>query len=352
MKKISANAFLSIALSALALLLAGAAGLQFLVDPLLHFHTPWFGLSPVLTTARYQNAGCLRRLPYDSVILGNSMCENFEASWFDEAFGGKTAKLPISGSIAVNWAQELELLKARRPAHILMNIDYDGLSMPPERANYQLPEYLYDDSALNDVNYLLNLEILAEFTIPTLIRNAQGDVTDLNRAYEWSEEIPRGRDVVMESFYDMDLSREITYSPEEVTANVRRNLALLEPYLDGMPDTEFVFFVSPWSMMYWHMKIQCGQLDTVRAAYTEGLSILTERENVTVYFWDDDVFRSIAADLDNYSDLAHYSKEVSRLIAQRITAREGILTHEEVSQKVNAYFDYLSEFPYDTLFEV
>ncbi len=351
LEKQRSKIFLAAAAGLIAAVMLAVALLNYLVDPLLHFHTPWFGLQPVLTNSRYQNAGCIRHLPYDNVILGNSMCENFQASWFDGAFGGKTAKLPLAGAVATNWEQEFALLRERHPKHVLMNLDYDLLSLTPDRANYTLPQYLYDNNPWNDVNYLLNLEVLASHTIPTLLCNLRGEVTDLDRVYEWAETSLCSREAALWSFHAMDLASEITYTPEQVIQQVRYNLGLLEPYFTSMPDTQFVFFVSPWSMLYWHMKTLCGEMEAVRAAYIEGLTILTSYENVTVFFWDDPQMRAITADLDNYYDISHYSKDISRLIARRIENREGIVTAENCREAADNFFDYLAEFPYETLFD-
>lgn len=349
--KLSPKRFLSLALAGTLFLLLLVGGLNWAVDPLLHFHGPYFGLEPVLTNARYQNAGCLRHLDYDNLILGNSMCENFQASWFDSFFGGHTLKFPMSGSIAMHWEQELTLVQPRHPKNILMNMDYHLLSLTPDRANYTLPEFLYDDTPVNDLSALLNLDILMDYTLPTLRANAAGETSDLDTLYEWADSMPLGREYAMASYNSIDRSKEITYTPQSVLLQVHSNLARLERFFDAMPDTRFHFFISPWSMLYWHMKNQCGELDAIRAAYREGLSILTAHENVTVYLWNDDTLRALTADLDQYTDINHYSKDISQLLAQRICQGEGIVTADTCSEAVDTMFDYLAQFPYETLFE-
>lgn len=351
MKKLTAKAFAALAVGCTLLILLVAAGLNYAVDPLLHFHRPWFGLQPVLTNARYQNAGVIRNLEYDNLILGNSMCENFDSTWFDELWCGTTVKAPISGACAINWIDELALAKERSPKYILMNYDYDLLSLTPDRANYTLPDYLYDSNPINDVKYLLNLDILAEHTIPCLQGNLSGNVTDLHTAYEWAGFAPCGKEYAIQDYLSIDQATEITYTPEQVIHQVRFNLGLLEPYFREMPDTQFVFFGSPWSMLYWTLKTECGEMEAVQTAYREGLSILTAYDNVTVFFWDDEEILSIAADLDNYRDISHYSKDISRMLVRRMAEGVGLMTRENYAETVDNYFRQVRAFPFDTLFE-
>lgn len=64
-----------------------AAGLLvLLIDPFFHYHMPWFGLKPVINDEIYQNPGLAKHASYDSIIIGSSMTENFDAAWFDEAY--------------------------------------------------------------------------------------------------------------------------------------------------------------------------------------------------------------------------------------------------------------------------
>ena len=64
----------------------------FLFDPFFHYHKPWFGLKAVLNDKEYQCVGTLRNFDYDALLVGSSVMENNDNSWYDEAFGVTSIK--------------------------------------------------------------------------------------------------------------------------------------------------------------------------------------------------------------------------------------------------------------------
>ena len=63
------------------------AAVNMLIDPFLHYHAPLGGLQYPLKDERYQNDGIMRNYPYNAVITGTSMCQNFKPSEFDDLWG-------------------------------------------------------------------------------------------------------------------------------------------------------------------------------------------------------------------------------------------------------------------------
>ena len=102
---------LSLILTAVFLVLIAAVNIA--IDPLFQYHKPWFGLEPVITNERYQNAGVIKHFDFDNVIMGTSMCENFKVSEVNDLFGGQTVKVTIACSTADNMTYQLKLLKSR-----------------------------------------------------------------------------------------------------------------------------------------------------------------------------------------------------------------------------------------------
>ena len=134
------------------------------IDPLFQYHQPWFGLKPVVTDERYQNAGIAKTFDFENVIIGNSLAENFYVSDVEKVFGGKTVKLTAAGSHTSDWKYTLDILKDRKPNTILINLDPYIMNTDPENLKHELPKFLYDYNYLNDVNYLLNFSLLNKYT--------------------------------------------------------------------------------------------------------------------------------------------------------------------------------------------
>ena len=112
----------TIALALLALIVVGIINVLF--DPLFIYHKPLFGLQPVITNERYQNAGVAKNFDYDNVIIGNSLSQNFKPSDFNEGFGGNTVKLTSAGSHTIDWRTVVRLTAPirRSPANCTRSI--------------------------------------------------------------------------------------------------------------------------------------------------------------------------------------------------------------------------------------
>ena len=68
------------------------SGIVFIFDPFYHYHKPWLGLKAVLNDKEYQCIGTLTHFDYDALIVGSSVMENNDNSWFDSAYGVTSIK--------------------------------------------------------------------------------------------------------------------------------------------------------------------------------------------------------------------------------------------------------------------
>ena len=77
-------------------------GLNIIVDPYFHYHSPLgkYGYELNSGVERYINDGILKNYDYNALIIGNSMVQNFKTSQFDEIFGVNSIK---KSSFQVFW---------------------------------------------------------------------------------------------------------------------------------------------------------------------------------------------------------------------------------------------------------
>ena len=333
------------------------AGLQVAIDPLFQYHTPWFGLKPFFTDERYQNAGTAKKFKFDNVLMGNSYCENFIISDIDKKFGGKTAKLTIGGSNPVDWVYLLNILKKREihPKLIICCIDPYRLTHSVTESKIDLPKYLYDDNYINDVNYLFNFQIINDYSYNMINRNIQNDIPDYDDVYRWriedwsNKEYKSGKEFVLENYKRQQQSDEVV-SCEEYSKAAKEAVGILQPFFETMPDTQFVYFFPPFSMLFWDLCRLQNTTVAFKSAMNTGIEILTSYDNVSVFLWTDDEMLSIMSDLDNYIDIWHYQKHINSLLLERMSKKEGLLTTKNYTEIMNRLFDYVNSFDYNSLF--
>ncbi len=314
-------------LTALAALACWAAAIG-VIDPFFQYHRPLFGMEPLVDNERYQNPGIADHFPYDSVILGSSMTENFRAGWFDEAFGCSSVKLSYSAARTGSYAWMLQkAAKGRELSHVFLGLDSASLIVDHGTYMFPLPEYLYDNDPFNDVEYLLNMDVLKP-AARLVWKNLRGTVPPMEDAYVWDAPGLYGREKVKNSV-NWDLEGR---SPEPADAsayleNTRENLEKdLIPYIEANPDTEFHIFYPPYSVLQWDLMRYRGELEA-RLNVTElSIDMLLPYENVSLYFYQND--SDTVCDLDNYKDYSHYSAEVSREIVAWMREGKGRVTEE------------------------
>lgn len=328
------------------------AGMQIAIDPLFQYHTPWFGLRPVITNERYQNAGIAKTFEFDNVIIGNSLSENFRVSDISKAFGGETVKLTASGSHTLDWTYILDALSKRdnQPKHILFNMDPYIFQASFTELKHEVPTYLYDDNYLNDMNYLFNFSVINDFTFDTLKKNMSNRIPDYDSFMLWDDDFEYGKDFVLDHYQRPKVTTDEPDTKGYIKT-VKENLDLLLPYIERLKDTEFVFFFSPFSMLYWDMQTRENSVDMQKEGFLTACEILSEYENVAIYLWNDSAMLNIMGDLENYVDEAHYSPEICTIMAERFGRRDGIITKETYQESIDKLFSYIESYDYDSLFK-
>lgn len=339
---------LSTALTLLLLMMVGA--LQVAIDPLFQYHQPWFGMEPVITDERYQNAGVAKTFDYDNVIIGNSLSENFIVSDVEKALGGKTVKLTASGSHTVDWRYSLDILKHKAPNNILINLDPFVLNADPFELKHELPGYLYDNNYLNDVNYLFNFSILNKYSYQAIKKNRANKVPDYNKAFVWGDEKKTGKKEAIEHYRARTEEAKVINNYHGLKETARANMNNINEYYQEMPDTQFVFFCSPFSILSWYTAYQSNGLKAWRETYLTIIGDLVKNKNVSVYFWNDPETRDTICNLDYYTDEAHYNVDVCKMICDRISKKYGLLNKDNYQETINSFFDFLDSYDYDAIF--
>ena len=326
-------------------------------DPLFQYHKPWFGFEPVVTNERYQNAGIAKNFEFETAIIGNSMSENFRMSWFNQKWGDRCVKLSASGSHMLDWTYLLKILEKRStvPKRIVVQLSPGELVASPKILKHDMPIFLYDDLLFNDVEYLLNIDISLDFTVPMIETNLAKTLPDIDEAYVWDTWASFGREAVLDGYAEnannqFGIDENIKLEAEDyLPKNAEENIRLIMPFIQNMKETEFVVWIPPYSILFWNGVLRDGQLNAYRLAYKKATDMLLQQENVKILFWNDAKMMDIITDLDNYKDSSHYSGTISKRICDRITGGVGMISSENSHEAIDEFFSFLEAYDYDSI---
>lgn len=324
------------------ILLSAVIAMVAAFDPFYQYHRPLPGLKAVLTDKEYQCIGTLRTFDYDALIVGSSVCENYNNHWFDNAFDCKTIKAIRSYGATADLCYLLDnAYEERNLKYVFYNIDPSSLSAStePTYVSTGCPMYLYDKNPFNDYPYLLNKDVLMEKLPYMLAYSFIGDY-DEGDSYNWAQWKYFGQDMAMGMYTRLPSIKNM----QKETANLTElsgNIALLTKQVEAHPLTTFKFFFSPYSMLWWDNAYRNGERDAVIYNEKQAIAALLEYDNVEIYFYQDD--RDIITNLDNYMDMIHFSKDINYYVYDKLAKGENRLTKENYEARLDGMYELSQE---------
>ncbi len=323
-------------------LLAAVIALVVVFDPFYQYHKPLPGLKAVLTDKEYQCIGTLRTFDYDALIVGSSVCENYNNYWFDDGFGCTAIKAIRSYGATADLCYLLDnAYEEHDLKYVFYNIDPSSLSAStePTYVSTGCPMYLYDRNLLNDYPYLLNKDVLME-KLPYMLAYSFIGNYDEGDSYNWAQWKYFGKDMAMGMYTRPPVIKDM--QPETVNAEqLAGNIALLTAQVEAHPDTTFKFFFSPYSMLWWDNAYRNGERDAVIYNEKQAVKTLLQYPNVEIYFYQDD--REIITNLDHYMDMIHFSKDINYVVYDKLAKGEERLTIDNYEERFDGMYDLSEE---------
>ena len=315
------------------ILLAAVVGTVVLFDPFYQYHKPLPGLKAVLTDKEYQCVGTLRNFDYNALIVGSSVCENYNNGWFDQGFDCRAIKAIRSYGATADLKTLLDIAYEEHTLdYVFYNIDPSSLSADaePTFVSTGCPMYLYDRNHWNDYPYVLNKDVLMEKLPYMLAYSFIGDY-DEGDSYNWAQWKYFGADLATGMYARKPTIAEM--QPENMNEEVlAENIALLTELVESHPETSFKFFFSPYSMLWWDNAYRTGERNAVIYNEKQAVKALLAYENVEIYYYQD--AREIITNLDNYMDMIHFSKDINYWVYDQIAKGEGQLTMDNYEEKL------------------
>lgn len=333
-------------LATASLLLALCAGTVYLVDPFFHYHAPdpagevWFD-------QRAQGAGLLRSQEYETILLGSSLAANYRPFWFDVFYETSTVKITFPNGGFREFGQALDYAMSRRDVkRVIFGLDPNLLSRSPAEEPDQLPDYLYDDNPWNDGQYLLNKDALLRSAY-TVLKKAQGETQELQDAFVWDGNVSFNREEALGG-YDRPENREAAKPADWFRENCLENLKEVTGWLEKYPDTEFIFYFSPYSILFWDKMDRLGETEAVFAMLDQVTEILLGYDNAELQFFMDDL--DVITDLNNYADHIHVAGRVTYQMSRVMNSEAYRLTAENRRERLDALREFVVNYDYAGIF--
>ena len=334
---------------------------NFVVDPYQQYRKAKF--YPVMFmngTERYLNAGLAKTYPYDSVVIGSSMTQNFIVSEVAENLGfPDPIKLTTSGG---NIFEEVTILKTAIATGKVKNVLFgiDIMALPEAEAENQLPLFLYDEDISNDYKYLFNLDTFKRsilYPVLPLLVSKDHPRRSYNLMYQWQHlfdesyfnaekviEIWRGIERSTDS-ENVDMLQHVGDKHGAYETDRRQSLSnmklnfdnLVLPVLRQHQNINYIFFFPPYSSLTYKTLEKDGSLADFVKIKKHIVERLSEFPNTRLY--DFQAARDITHDLDNYMDLSHYHQKVNTWILEKIRDDAYRVTTDNVDAFANELLD-------------
>ena len=294
---------------------------------ILNHKTTFKGLLSSVPEREY-NAIIAKTQDYNAVILGSSMSECFKCSELDEVMKCNSLKLTINGCnfaeagfMADYAAKYRKLDLVMLDFHILMFAPNFNISSEHDLKN--MPMEHYGDNA-----HLIPLK--KAFSI-TGIAEAAGFVKDYKKGrvksisrdelYDWSKK---------RSWGEKYFARDVLYNPtpdmviddlflERTRNNISKHLI---PMFKQYPDTKFILFFPPNSMM------QYRKIEPASFIKLKGMTIDMLLPYKNVFLYDFQAAFHITENFNNYKDREHYSPQICSWLIHELGKKDYLLTAE------------------------
>ena len=319
---------------------------------------------------RFQSAGIINKLDFDSVIIGSSMAENFLPQTAADILGGKFVNLSLSGSLLSERKVVLDhLFRKKKISKVLISLD--GITNIQRNRGIPLDSwsYLYNDSYYDDFTVYLTRKFSPYLSCHSVLKKPISNFifgncpnekirNNVENLTEWqSDPDQNSRFGGVDSWVKHKKNQQIdasikkinrsivktaerteayTKQSERIIYDIDEFIENISPLILEQSNTQFILFFPPYSV-YHHAvtkelepNIYNQYLDVVKSLVAE----VSQYPNADIYWFQDEGFSN---DIENYKDLTHYHQNISNLLLRNISQGRSKMTNEN-------HLDLLNEF--------
>jgi len=307
--------------------------LNYTVDPFQQYRKASFYQAPYINS-RFLIAGMAKNFPYDSIIIGTSMTENFHIREVSDLLSfSKPIKLTVGGGSIFDEATILKTaIHTGKVQQVLFGLDIFGLRADPH--TYPLPGYLYDNNVFNDYRYLFNLDTLKRsLTYPffqLIFRNHPR--MDYMRMFEWQYKTSKRQfnaDKVINGYQTARTRFSVNFPPHISSYRYMRDNFdhLILPIIKQHPRISFSIFFPPYSILEYKLLAESGHLENYLKVKTHISKQLLPLTNVKLF--DFQTNKIITYKLDNYMDTRHYHQRINHWMLEQMRSNHYRVTNPQ-----------------------
>ena len=324
--------------------------LVIVIDPFIHYHAPIGKLAAAETDERSQMAGIARNMNYETALIGSSMSENFEASWFSDGhFGNSSVKLCLQGA----HFSDYDILFKEVCAHpdvknIVFSLDNYLLTNNPDQYPVTIPTYLSNQNITDDSHYIWNNSVIFEYIPKFIINNVRNDYNS-DSAYVWAPDYKFDKYTARGVYTAQRLLLTEEEKPYDIYFNYADSfLSSIKPYIESRPDITFYFYASPYSIYFWDDCVRHGNLTaeicTLERVYKE----LLNYGNVRIFYFQNDY--DIITDLDNYRDYSHFDQPINYYMYECMRDSKKEVSQDTYYDTLLDMYDFAEGYDYESAF--
>lgn len=345
MNKLKKQLILLAVISMAPLLLIGS--IIAIIDPFFVYHKPIKGAYYVIDNQLEQNPGIAKHFEYDSVMLGSSMTTNFDTNRFNELLDVQMVKLSYNAAYPKDIDNIMKIVTEEKEdlSHAFLCIDIANYMHTPGIVSYTYPEHLYDKNPLNDLKYLLNKDVFLTYILGSFVTKEN---TPINEIYWHWQYMDYSKAHVLSNYSTPQAVSEASgrYSLANLETNLKQYIL---PYIEATPDTQWHILFPPYSMLYWNDSLAAKEADIK----IDGMAYITERmltyDNVEVHYFQD--ASEWIGNLDNYTDVTHFSKAVTDEMTVQLCEDTQKVTIDTYEERLEAFRAYVESYDYKALLE-
>lgn len=301
---------------------------------------------------RFQNPGLAKHYTYDTIIIGSSMVRNFSSKYVGEKLDLQPLKLSISDSnlyeqqLTFKLANNTEKVKNVIWAFDTMIGKYfgnPGLWIPGHNPKQQdFPDYLYAGNMLEYHKYFLNLGLTCQFAkhlAQTYLLKSPKETAEeaLDHLNNFHSKVKIGKSYTLKKYAKaLEFNKKNTNEFNE-KADFGRIKKQIDDYFIGTiknhPTIKFIIFFPPYSILLQKYYETLNYLDFELKIKKYVIDALIHEPNVEIYDFQDDT--TITHNLDNYSDMTHYSQDINAHIIDCIVNKKDLVSPNDPYKSIN-----------------
>lgn len=295
----------------------------YFADPLLYYR---YSDGDKYLDPRFVSAGLIRSADYDTAFIGSSMMQNFDAAYFREKGWGEVVKLVPSG-MTLNEGLLLfsNVMREGKASRVVINIDWSTFTTdkPLDMSTDKLPDYLYNESKLDDFKYFLGYEAWTRFIPLNMVIGYSDEIRNrliyklsVDKVGYFADEYVFSKSVMVEGYKSGRFPMTMYYN-EGMVDIMKSNI---DVYVDNImtlrnDETQVVFCLPPYSALWWNI----ARWDELFGSVLEARRYFVEK----VYSYDNVRIVDMQSvdsiiDMDNYKDYTHFSPKVQLEYADAI----------------------------------